>query len=251
MKSTLFFTCLLAGTLLAGRAPAQVDEPEPYGSWMKLPTAEWPKLALVNQIDYVDEHHPVAGCAFLLEVEEEVLAATAKHVLTYFKSPAMDSVDFEGTLKRWKMFPKDLPSEIVVVDTLLNVDPKESLKGIPCGKDWLLFTVGRRSEKIQPLRIRTTPLEKGEPVYVVGWRYTERNCPQIVHEGVYVRAEEDAVVITVKKLIDNTVPGLSGAPVIDARGYLVGLMSRGKGEFQRLSPVAYPLAFLERREQDD
>jgi hypothetical protein len=70
---------------------------------------------------------------------------------------------------------------------------------------------------------------------------------QIVYEGVYVRSEEDTAVITAEKLIDNTVPRLSGAPVIDGKGHLVGLMSRGKGEFQRLSPVEYPLAFLKRR----
>ncbi|MBL7041409.1 MAG: hypothetical protein ISR77_22425 [Pirellulaceae bacterium] len=42
-----------------------------------------------------------------------------------------------------------------MVDELVNQDPKESLKGIPCGKQWLLFTIRKRSEKIQ----RLSPVE--------------------------------------------------------------------------------------------
>jgi len=251
MRHPLFVTCLVAVALLGAGGAAQSEESDAYGRWMKRPPAEWPKIAMVNRIDYVDGHHPVAGCGFLLEVQEEVVAVTAKHVLTYFKSAKMDSVDFEGTLKSWRMFPKDRPTDVVVVDKLLNRDPKESIKRIPCGKDWLLFTVAKRSKKILPLRFRETPLRNGEPVYVIGWRYTEKGCPQIVYQGVYVRSEKDAVVITVEKLINNTVPGLSGAPVIDGKGYLVGMMSRGKGKFQRLSPIAYPRKLLKGRAKNE
>ena len=247
MKLTLAVACLLTVAFLAGRGAAQSTER--YGSWMKRPPAEWPKIAVVNQIDYDDGHHPVAGCGFLLQVSDEVLAATAKHVLTYFKSAKMDSVDFEGTLKSWKMFPKNRPSDVVVLGELINRDPSESLNGIPCGKDWLLFTIRKRSKRIQPLRIRTTRLVKGEPVYIIGWRYTEKECPQIVFDGVFVRSEKDSVCITVEKLIDNTIPGLSGSPVIDGKGYLIGLMSRGKGEIQRLSPVEYPRKLVKARAQ--
>jgi hypothetical protein len=238
---------LLAGALLAACGTSPTGQPEIYGSWMARPVAEWPSIAVVNRIDYVDGHHPVAGCGFLIQVGDEVLAATAKHVLTYFKSAGMDSVDFAGSLESWEMFPKDRPGDVVVVDALLNEDPGESLERVPCDRDWLLFTVRQRPETIQPLRFRTTPLVPDEPLYLLGWRYTEEDCPQVVYAARYVGSERDAVLITAPRLIDNTIPGLSGAPVIDARGYLVGMMSRGKGEIQRLSPIAYPREFLEGR----
>jgi len=202
---------------------------------------------MVNRIEYEGSEHPVAGCGFLLDMGDAVVAATAKHVLTYFKSDAMDSVSFRGTLENWSMYPKDAPSSLVVVGDLLNENPDESLEGIPIGRDWLLFAVRERPPDIQPLRLRAEPLQRGEPVYILGWRYTEEDQPQIVYEGTVVWAKKDSVEITVPALIDNTVPGLSGAPVVDSRGYVVGVMSRGSGKIQRLSSVDYVRSVLEDR----
>jgi len=72
---------------------------------------------MINEIEYDDQHHPVAGCGFLLDTGTDTLAVTAKHVLTYFKSGAMSSVSFRGTLKEWKMYPKDNPADVVIVDS--------------------------------------------------------------------------------------------------------------------------------------
>ncbi len=66
---------------------------------------------MINQIDYTDKKHPTAACGFLLDTGDEILAAAAKHVLIYFRSEAMDSVSFKGTLETWRMFPKDAPEE--------------------------------------------------------------------------------------------------------------------------------------------
>ncbi len=82
---------------------------------------------MINQIDYTDKKHPTAACGFLLDTGDEILAATAKHVLIYFRSEAMDSVSFKGTLETWRMFPKDAPDEVAVIDRLVNEDPEEPL----------------------------------------------------------------------------------------------------------------------------
>jgi len=216
----------------------------PGESWAEKPSAEWPRAAMVNRIEYLNSVHPVAGCSFLLDMDGTVVAATAKHVLIYFKSEAMDSVSFRGTLKNWSMYPKDAPSSVVIVGELLNEDPDEPIEHIPIESDWLLFAVKEYPPDIQPLRLRDEPLREGESVSILGWRYTEDHQPQIVYEGTVVRVLQGSVEITVPALIDNKVPGLSGAPVIDARGYVIGLMSRGSGKIQRLSSVDYALSVL-------
>jgi hypothetical protein len=36
---------------------------------------------MTNQIEYTDGMHPSAACGFLVDTGDEILAATAKHVL--------------------------------------------------------------------------------------------------------------------------------------------------------------------------
>jgi hypothetical protein len=205
---------------------------------------------MINQIEYTDASHPTAACGFLIDNGDEVVAATAKHVLVYFKSGSMDSVSFGDTLKAWWMFPKDSPEDVTVLDLLINEDPAERLENIPSGRDWLLFTVRERSDRVQPLKLRSTPMVEGETVYVVGWRYPDEG-PQRVHEGRFVRVDRNSILVSVEALADNTVPGLSGSPVIDAAGRVIGLMSAKSGDLQRLAPADYARDVLARRQEAD
>jgi hypothetical protein len=215
--------------------------------WIEKPQNEWPQITMINQIEYTDRNHPVAGCGFLLDTGDEILAATAKHILVYFKSETMESVSFNKTLKLWKMFPKNNPDDVVVIDKMINENPEEPLEHIPSERDWLLFTIKQRSPNIQPLKFRSGPIKKGETVYIIGWRYTDKDCPQVVYEGNFVRPEKGSLLITTKELSDNTMPGLSGSPVIDSKGYLIGLMSQKAGKMERLSSLDYPRMLIEKR----
>jgi hypothetical protein len=232
--------------LLAAPPASAADAP-----WFENPPESWPRIALVNQITYTDKHHPIAGCSFLVSVKGDTLAATAKHILKYFRSEPMDAVAFEGTLERWQAFPKDHPEDVVVFDRLVNEDPHESIEAIPAKRDWLLFTVEERSPRIHVLELRESPLVVGERVYIVGWRYSDRDCPQVIYEGNYVESDGGTVLISTDVLADNTMPGLSGAPVIDATGRVIGLMSQKAGKMERLASVEYPLEVLRTRSQTD
>ena len=207
--ATILFACVSVG-LCQGND----SEHDDYGQWMTKPQSLWPQITMINQIEYMDKKYPVAGCGFLLDTGDEILAATAKHILAYFKSDSMKTVSFGNELKLWKMFPKNNPEDVVVVDTLINENPEEPLEQIPPGRDWLLFTIKERSQNIQPLKFRSDTLQKGETVYIIGWRYSDRGCPQVVYEGNFVRSEGASFLITTKELTDNTMPGLSGSPVI-------------------------------------
>ena len=63
---------VVLGLALVTGGIAWSHEPDTYGSWMQLPREQWPNIALVNRIEYTDGQHPVAGCGFLLEVDDEV-----------------------------------------------------------------------------------------------------------------------------------------------------------------------------------
>ena len=95
--------------------------------------------------------------------------------------------------------------------------------------------------------MRSNPMQKGEIVYIIGWRYTDTDCPQVVYEGNFVRSEGGSFLITTKELTDNTMPGLSGSPVIDSGGYLLGLMSQKAGKMERPSSTDYPKILIQKR----
>lgn len=245
MKTAWFGIAVVLTIMGVSGSPAEGGEKP----WFEESPELWPRITLVNQITYTDKHHPIAGSSFLVAVDGDTLAVTAKHILIFFKSETMKGVDFDGTLKKWIAFPKDRPDEIVEFDRLINRDVKESIQKVPSARDWLLFTVRERSPNIQVLEFRDTPLIPGETIYIIGWRYTEKDCPQIIHQGTYLESGEGTVLVSAETLADNTIPGLSGSPVVDARGRVVGLMSTKAGKNQRLASLDYPRRVLDRRKK--
>lgn len=212
--------------------------------WIDKPQIQWPQIAMINDIQYEQKRHPVAGCGFLLDSGKGVYAVTAKHVLTYFKSESMDSVHFRGTLVSWKMYPKNSPKDMVVVDRLVNEDAGESIEKILPKRDWLIFSVKERSKNIQPLKCRKSALIPGEKVYIVGWRYSDKECTQRIYDGKFVKMQDGSFLISCTELADNTIPGLSGAPVIDSSGDLIGIMCQKTGKMERPSSLDYPRKVL-------
>lgn len=212
--------------------------------WMRKTPSEWPQITMVNEIEYTDTHHPIAGCSFLLDAGADTVVATAKHILTFFKSDSMNSVSFGGTLREWSAYPKNNPEDRVIVDRLINEDAGESIERVFSPQDWLLFTVAEKSPNMQPLRFRPDSLTKGEPVYVIGWRYSDKDCPQVVYKGAVVEYDNATVLISTERLADNKMPGLSGSPVIDSNGDLIGLMSQKAGKLERVSSIEYPKRIL-------
>ena len=231
---------IMAGLVL-GLSLVTSSYPQQSERWSDKPQNEWPQITMVSRIEYVDKSFPVAPCGFLLDTGKEILAVTAKHVLTYFKSEAMKTASFGGRLKSWVMFPKNNPVDTVVVDALINEDPSEPIdRLIPSDVDWLLFSIKSKSDHIRPLKFRPGPLRPGEKVYIIGWRYSDKDRPQVVYEGNYVESIDGSVIISTKLLADNRTPGLSGAPVVDSDGFLVGVMSQKYGKLERLGSIEYP-----------
>jgi len=220
--------------------------------WIDKPQHEWPQITMINHIEYIDKTHPVAGCSFLLDAGDDTLAATAKHILTYFKSENMNSVSFKNRLKTWKMYPKNNPADSVIVDKLINENADDAIdRPIASKVDWLLFSIKKKSNNIQPLKFRTDPFKVGEKVYIVGWRYSDKNCPQVIYEGNYVESLDSSVIISTKKLKDNKMPGLSGSPVIDSKGCLIGIMSKKYGKMEQLASIEYPMEIIEKYKQGE
>jgi len=213
-------------------------------SWIEKPQNEWPMITMINHIKYLDTEYQVAGCGFLLDTGTDTIAVTAKHILAYFKSNTMNSVSFTNSLKEWEMYPKDNISEKVYVEKIINENTSESIQNLPVDRDWLLLSIRQKSKKNQPLQFRKSPLTTGEKVYIIGWRYNDNNCTQRIYAGKLEKISGGSLYISTIALANNTVPGLSGSPVIDSKGYLIGIMSQKYGKMELISSTRYPGDFL-------
>lgn len=200
-------------------------------------------IGLINNVSYQDSSfdNSNASNGFLVAHNGNTYAVTAKHVLMIAKTDAMKFVDFEGGLKQWKMHPKNDSAKYIITDKLLNANKKDSLTwsymdtNWDTYEDWLVFSVKENKTNHTPLSFRKKPLKKGELLYAVGWTYKDTVGSQLAFEYKFDTTEGNF-----HNLIQIRGPksmgGLSGAPIVDNQGKIVGLVSSG-GEDENTKEV--------------
>jgi hypothetical protein len=180
---------------------------------------------MTNYVEFRDTkfNNALAGCAFLLESENEIFAVTCKHALWVAKSDTMKHIHFEGTLKEWRMRRKDDSMKYVIVDKLLNEDTEELIGEDVIHKDYLVFTIKENNSDVKPVKIRETKIKRGEDLYLVGWSFKDKTGTQKIYRGKFYKSIQDHILIEMKD--NNDLAGLSGSPVLDKEGLLVGIVS--------------------------
>jgi hypothetical protein len=191
-----------------------------------VPTPRFPSIALVNRVTFKDPkfNNELAGCAFLVEHEGRVFACTCKHALWVAKSESMKGIHFEGSLQEWRMERKDDANEWVRTGKLLNEDRREQIGPGNVNADWLVFDILEKHTNVQPLKIRSTPLIRGESLFTIGWSFKDKEGPQRVYSGRFQK------VLGAKLLMEEldgppNKAGMSGGAVVDKDGLLVGIVS--------------------------
>jgi len=195
----------------------------------KVSSAQFPGIALTNRIDFIDSkfNQPRFSCGFLIKHQADTFAVTAKHLLKIIKTTQMKTLTFENHLKDWILYPLDKKDELVITGKLLNENKLEGLDDqATYNQDWLLFSIKKNQSQVKPLTLRTTPLAPGEKLYVIGWTRKMEDGPQRVYEFEYYKSIGDRLLLK-DLIVPETFGGLSGAPVIDQQGLVVGIVSGG------------------------
>jgi hypothetical protein len=210
---------------------AQGKEP-----WILKPRGEWPQIALTNHVQFKNGDrfiHPsfsYAGTGFLVNSGKDTLAATAKHVLWVARNKNSMMVEINDDLKEWTMKRKGDSDDVVIIDRLLNEDSTEVLHASGSTileRDWLVFSVKKTSPGIYPLKPRYTPIRHGEKVYVASCAYKDSTC--VIYDGRVLKKIGMDILIQLTTT-DLNLGGYSGSPVIDANGYLIGIISSNSTE---------------------
>lgn len=187
------------------------------------------QITLVNRIECFNAKFDQSrfSCGFLLKQGKDTFAVTAKHLLKIIKPEGMTAVSFDNNIKNWSMYVVDDPSDMVVCDQLLNENKSEPLADKSTYEnDWLVFSIKQNSAGVKPLQIRTTPLLPGEKLYVAGWTRTMDSGPQRVYEFEYHKTIGNRILVK-DIIVPEKFGGLSGAPLVDENGLVVGIVSNG------------------------
>ena len=206
--------------------------PQPKENWITAPTDQWPQIVLTNHVQYkngdryIDPSFNYAGNGFLIDTGKDTLAVTVKHALWVARNRKTETVNVNKDLASWIMKPKGGIPDSVVIDQLINEDTTEVLEGSSSTileRDWLVFTVRKASSRIHPLKPRYTSIKSGEMVYIVAYSYNNAFV-NFFRGRVLQKLGMD---ILIQPDGEGPLPGMgvSGSPVIDANGFLIGIFS--------------------------
>jgi hypothetical protein len=184
-------------------------------------------IAVTNRIEFPDPalNQPRFCTGFLLKYNNDTFAITAKHLLKIIKPAQMTALSFDGFIKNWVLFPLDKKADTIVTGKLLNQNAAELLEDkATYDNDWLVFSIRSNHSAVKPLQVRTTPLTAGEKLYVVGWTRKMEGGKQRVYEFEYYKTTGHRILLK-EVIVPPQFGGLSGAPVVDEQGAVVGIVS--------------------------
>lgn len=194
----------------------------PPEQWVSKPKARWPQIVLTNYAEF-HGHTPLDGASsFLIRTDDDrLLAATAAHLIGEAGGvePEIPVSLLSSRIRSWKMFPRTMPDDYVEITSL----GAQGLHDVSL--DWLILSI-KPSTRLPayPLKLRKQPVRVGETVYLIGCPYVQADCKQSVYAGTVTRRElGDLFRYDLNPPVD--LHGFSGAPIIDRRGYLVGVMT--------------------------
>jgi hypothetical protein len=190
--------------------------------WVSQPPTTWPQFVLTNYAKFKNHSALQGASSFLIRTKDgKILAATAKHLIGSAGGvkPPLSIEDFNSSILMWKMFPRTMSKDNLDIEAL-GIDGLDNPRF-----DWLILKIKGSTDNLpaQPLKIRQTPIAVGEKVYLIGCPYSEPKAKQNVYSGkVTARELSDHFRYDIDPPVDIT--GFSGAPIIDDKGYVVGVM---------------------------
>ncbi|MFD1257259.1 trypsin-like serine protease [Mucilaginibacter terrae] len=195
----------------------------------KVSLKKFDNVTLLNKIAFNEAKYdqPKFSCGFILQYHNQNFAVTAKHLLKIIKTDEMKSIAIGNSIKSWSMFALDQPNEQLITDKLLNENNAELIAGkATYDNDWLVFSIKENHTQVKPLQVREAPLKTGEKLYVIGWTRKMETGGQQVYEFEYYKTIGNRILLK-EVIVPEQFGGLSGAPLVDEQGMLVGLVSNG------------------------
>ena len=230
----LILVCIM---IMAGckNSPQVIKE-----SWIEKPVSSWPDFALTNEISFTDTAYYDIANSFLVNTGFDTIGVSCKHIFMVFENKiGLHSIDLGDKVNYWNMYPKNHKEKRVTIKRLINKNPNEQIGEFNTLKvrDWILFELEEKNSQLYPLKIRYTPVKKNEIVYAVGWGIKQKDNSQPAL--ITLQCFENLGDYFYIKPSKNQPHGMSGSPVIDKNGYLVGIVSGQEGKLGVIGGIKY------------
>jgi hypothetical protein len=164
------------------------------------------------------------GSGFVIEHQGRLYGVTAKHVLLMRAGGPPANTDVQSEISHWRL--RDPRSDAqLAFGRLLNGDEHEAVNEDVLKRDTLLFDLPAAGD-FKPLRLAARDPEPGERLHAVGCSYdTEATCAQDHYTGVLLERQGHNLLIDLGSQDLQAMFGLSGAPLLNESGELVGIVS--------------------------
>jgi hypothetical protein len=179
----------------------------------------------VNDVQFTSaSEQPFLGSGFVIEHEGRYFGVTAKHVLLMRNGGPPANTAVAKELVHWNL--RDPRSqEILAFGPLLNGDAAEALTPEVLKLDTLLFEV-KNPGPFKALHLASVGPEAGDTLQAIGCSYaTEATCAQDQYTGQFIGRQGHNLLIDLGEQSLEQMFGLSGAPVLNAAGEVVRIVS--------------------------
>jgi hypothetical protein len=212
MKTTKFLLTLLA---IAAPFLVQADTPDPA------------VRAGVNDVQFAGApQQRFLGSGFVLEHQGRLFGVTAKHVLLMHKGAPLASTDIQPSLDQWRLRdPRGTGTTDIRFGRLLNGDATEAMTEKVLERDFFLFELADAGG-FTPLRLASKEPKVGDLLQAIGCSYSrEKTCAQDIYIGSVVGRQGDNLLMDLGSQPLRQLFGLSGSPLLNQAGELVGMVS--------------------------
>jgi hypothetical protein len=199
-----------------------------------------PLLSGVNDVQFEGAaEQSFLGSGFVIEHNGRYFGVTAKHVLLMRDGGPPANTDIEAQLSHWHL--RDPRSKATVAfGRLLNGNAAEAMTPDVLKLDTLVFEL-TDSGPFQALRLAADEPQSGDSLHAIGCAYaSEASCAQDRYDGTVVGKLGPNLLIDLGGQSLDELFGLSGAPVLNDAGKVVGIVSNvlpdSSGE-PRFAPV--------------
>jgi hypothetical protein len=180
-------------------------------------------VILTNQFSFNDGRYAMGGTSFILTSKKGAVLCTAKHLLGEAMgiSPEVKTVDFNQSLDYWSAFAHNTEAleDTVQVRSIVNESPS--------GVDILLLNFKGDADNMLALSPRYSKVQPKEALRIIASEIG-RNEPQFF-DVVMDEYNKASFIVRAKKSFNPR--AMSGSPVIDANGHVVGVLVGG-GHFE-------------------